>query len=398
MSAANRFMLNKKDFLKKYNIPLKKFQSARLDWDNLAAIYDNYTSVRNQLEPIASLFVESLRHVPEVHSLKARTKNPEHLIEKIIRKRIADKRRKIDLSNYQQEITDLIGVRALHLFKDDWLAIHKAITAMFSLRGDPVANIRKGDANAMIDVFTKEKWSVIEHEFGYRSIHYLAISQPGKDQYTVEIQVRTIFEEGWSEIDHKTRYPYDFENVLLTQYLVLFNRLAGSADEMGSFVKMLKDQLELRQGAHAAALAEKDKLIAELKAKVQSSQIQTSEKRSLVAGLDSLSKSTPSQSIISLHGRLADEKRADLLRAPDSLLFSKPDIANTAGLQAGLFAARRHWEPFASGSEHSLFSNADTRTTTDANERKRRGTTSAAKRRRSPRSKKVKRALTKRFV
>jgi ppGpp synthetase/RelA/SpoT-type nucleotidyltranferase len=291
-------MLNKKEFLRKYRIPPARFQSAELKWDDLVQVHDHYVALRNQLEPIASLFVESLRRVPEVHSLKARTKDPEHLIEKVIRKRIAEKRRKIDVKNYYREITDLVGVRALHLFKDDWLAIHNAITSIFSLRGNPTANIRKGDSNPMIDAFKKKKWRLIEHQFGYRSIHYLAVSQPGKDRFTVEIQVRTIFEEGWSEIDHQTRYPYDFENILLPQYLVLFNRLAGSADEMGSFVKTLKDQWELRQIEHASVLAEKDELIARLKARVQSSQIQIAEKRSLVADLDSLSKRRP---IISLH-------------------------------------------------------------------------------------------------
>jgi putative GTP pyrophosphokinase len=331
-------MLNKKEFLRKYRIPVARFQDSGLKWDDLVKLHDDYVSLRNRLEPIASLFVESLRKVPEVHSLKARTKDPEHLIEKVIRKRIANKGRKIDVKSYRREITDLVGVRALHLFKDDWLVIHNAITSMFNLRGNPIANIRKGDSNAMIDAFKKKRWRLIEHQFGYRSIHYLAISQPGKDQFTVEIQVRTIFEEGWSEIDHQTRYPYDFENVLLAQYLVLFNRLAGSADEMGSFVKTLKDQWELRQIEHASVLAEKDELIARLKARVQSSQIQRAEKRSLVADLDSLSKRVRSGPIISLHGNLELERGYDLARRVSEhskLLFSKPlDVLKVSDVQA----------------------------------------------------------------
>jgi putative GTP pyrophosphokinase len=51
--------------------------------------------------------------------------------------------------------------------------------------------------------------------------------------------VRTIFEEGWSEIDHRIRYPNFSDNPLVNYFLTIFNRLSGSADEMGGFVKGL---------------------------------------------------------------------------------------------------------------------------------------------------------------
>ena len=45
---------------------------------------------------------------------------------------------------------------------------------------------------------------------------------------SVEIQVRTVFEEAWSEIDHIMRYPYDVDNPIITEYLGIFNRIVGS--------------------------------------------------------------------------------------------------------------------------------------------------------------------------
>lgn len=311
-------MISKREFLAKYKIPAAKFGACGIKWNELGDIYSDYQVLRNQLESIASLFVDSLRHIPEVHSLKARTKDPEHLLEKIIRKRIADKKRKINSRNYRLEITDMIGVRALHLFKDDWLAIHKAITSMFDLYGPPVANIRKGDSNEMIKQFSENRWPVVEQEFGYRSIHYLVNSQPGKERYIVEIQVRTIFEEGWSEIDHRTRYPYDVENAILAQYLVLFNRIAGSADEMGSFVRTLKSELELKQAQHATTLAQKNKFIADLKSKIRRSPIQQSEKRNLVAGLDTLSKN---QFLLPAFRGLSEEHQSALLAGAKQSAF-----------------------------------------------------------------------------
>ena len=58
---------------------------------------------------------------------------------------------------------------------------------------------------------------------------------------SVEIQVRTVFEEAWSEIDHIMRYPYDVDNPIITEYLGIFNRIVGSADEMGTFLKKVKE-------------------------------------------------------------------------------------------------------------------------------------------------------------
>jgi len=36
-------------------------------------------------------------------------------------------------------------------------------------------------------------------------VHYLLVMQPTKQRYLCELQVRTIFEEGWSEVDHRIR-------------------------------------------------------------------------------------------------------------------------------------------------------------------------------------------------
>jgi hypothetical protein len=96
-----------------------------------------------------------------------------------------------------------------------------------------------------------------------------------------EVQVRTIFEEGWSEIDHRIRYPYDMDNLLLSQFLVIFNRLAGSADEMGSFIRFLKRELDVRESKEAEAAAAYEKLTAELQTHIETLSITKKEKDKL---------------------------------------------------------------------------------------------------------------------
>ena len=72
----------------------------------------------------------------------------------------------------------------------------------------------------------------------YRSLHYI-IKYRG---YYVEIQGRTLFEEGWSEIDHDIVYPYNKDDEMLKDFSKLLNRLSGMADEMSSYFSRMKEE------------------------------------------------------------------------------------------------------------------------------------------------------------
>lgn len=232
------------DFLKKYNISKDDFEKAYIKWEILAEIYSHYLSNNKNLEPTGMSVMERLRHIKEVHSLKMRIKNPEHLIEKIIRKRLKDQEREFNIETYQEQITDLIGIRVMHLFKDEWKPIHDNIMNTWSLHETPKAYVREGDSKYLEKNLENNGLVVEKHEHGYRSLHYILTCQLTKNTSFVELQVRTLFEEGWSEIDHQARYPYLQDNLLLKSYLSLFNRLAGSADEMGSFINILQNLIE----------------------------------------------------------------------------------------------------------------------------------------------------------
>jgi ppGpp synthetase/RelA/SpoT-type nucleotidyltranferase len=224
----------------------------------------------------------------KVHSVRYRIKDPEHLIEKIIRKKIEDKNSNLTLENYKEELTDLIGLRALHLFKEDWEFVNDFITTTWDLKQNPIANYRKGDTEQIIEFFKKKGCEPKEHKYGYRSIHYIIKTQPGKQVHYGEIQVRTIFEEAWAEIDHTIRYPYDLENPIFFQFLLILNRLSGSADEMGSFIQFLKLELEARDKLFKTQMAEKDGLISDLETKIEKLNLQGEELREVKEDLKKL--------------------------------------------------------------------------------------------------------------
>ena len=178
-------MIKKKDFLKEYNIEKETLKKTGMKWEELNSIYDSYCRLEPQLKKIGKDFVNDYLYDIEkagIHSYRYRTKKAGHLLEKIIRKKSEqpDQYKYINRKNYYKYMTDGI----------------------------------------------------------YRSLHYI-IKYKG---YYVEIQGRTLFEEGWSEIDHDIVYPYYQDDEMLSDFSTLLNRLAGMADEMSSYFRRIKQQ------------------------------------------------------------------------------------------------------------------------------------------------------------
>jgi ppGpp synthetase/RelA/SpoT-type nucleotidyltranferase len=178
MIIMSSYRIDQAAFFKNYNIPEDAITKTGLKWSELEDIYEDHIRNTPDLQPTANYIADRLRQIDAVHSLKFRVKHPEHLIEKIIRKKMADNSLEYTLSNYKERITDLIGIRALHLFKGDWSRIHDFILDNWKLKERPTANVRKGDPEEVTQLFKDKGCKIKEHKFGYRSVHYLIKSQP----------------------------------------------------------------------------------------------------------------------------------------------------------------------------------------------------------------------------
>lgn len=244
-------LLPKMEFLARYKISKQDFDKTKLDWKELEAIFRDYNSSKSKLEHTASAIVNVLfsKEAKGVHSVRYRIKASNSVIEKIIKKKIKEPNREINISNYKNEITDLIGIRALHVFKNDWYSIHNFILEMFELKEGhlPIIYHREGDEKEFIEMCTNNGCKQEKHEKGYRSVHYIVATQLTKNKHFAEIQVRTIFEEGWSEIDHKIRYSYKSDKTTpFDSQLRALNGIAGNADEIGTSIKKLEEEEQRR--------------------------------------------------------------------------------------------------------------------------------------------------------
>jgi ppGpp synthetase/RelA/SpoT-type nucleotidyltranferase len=241
---------------------MKKFENdGSFSWESCEEIWNDYFNqdkVKIREEAADNLHKE-LKNIQEVHSIRVRAKEGLSLIRKIIEKKGSNTLKYEDLNadNYDKLITDLIGARLLIRYKHQWLDVHKRLRELFDRSRDrymekprdyvefyiddctarsfvekPVVYIRKGDNTSIYDDETDIK--IEESKQGYRSIHYVV---KYNNQY-VEIQVRTIFEEAWSECDHDFVYkePEGVRKILQKRTSDMLSSIAHQGDELSSFM------------------------------------------------------------------------------------------------------------------------------------------------------------------
>lgn len=275
---------NRDTFLTRNDISQTQFDESDLTFESLDAVFDHYITTLDDLEVTGKAIADKLQSVPSVHSVRMRIKDPEHLIAKIIRKSVEKAPLSIDVNNYREHITDLVGVRALHLFKGEWSTIDDFIRKSWDLEETAVAYVRDGDSATLREQLEAANCAVGNHEASYRSIHYLIGSAVTKQKCLVEIQVRTVFEEGWSEIDHAVRYPQNSSDDKLQQLLAIFSLFAGTANDLGSFIRDYSIEVTAREEKAMLLEAELRKTISKLK-------VAKTERTKLAEQLDSLRES-----------------------------------------------------------------------------------------------------------
>ena len=236
------------EFFLKYPYVQIAINENNISIDNLTEIFDDYIDYTDSYLNQANFISNILRSQKAVHSVKSRTKDPDRLIEKVIRKTSKRKKKYGDtfqftVDNYKSEINDLIGIRVIHIFKEQWREIHEFIVKTWNVI-EISANVRDGDN---VKVFNELNIDVHSRASGYRSVHYLVEFYPTNQRVIAEIQVRTIFEEGYGEIDHRLRYSHDEIPEILKSNLLLFNRIVGSADEMASLINTLSKEWDTKE-------------------------------------------------------------------------------------------------------------------------------------------------------
>ncbi len=223
-------LLSIQEVLKRHNLSSADFEAANVDQFLLEQIYEHHESRRPELEHAAAFLAREVASIPGVHDVAFRVKSGDGLVAKIIRKRRDDSARDFTLKTYASQMTDLIGVRAMHLEKRGWRSIHASLSDGFRHRNPPEANVAAWEETEVAEWFRDAGLEVRRSENGYRSIHYVVEVPNTGGALLAEVQLRTMFENSWGEIDHDIRYPSRQVNAQIEERLVELSRLGGKAD------------------------------------------------------------------------------------------------------------------------------------------------------------------------
>lgn len=229
--------------------------------NQLKEVFDDFVKANQEFNELYEVeFKKLISGIEGVHSISGRIKDPDHLIGKIIRN-VAEKPSKysvINEANYYQLITDLVGFRIIVLDKNDWSKVHDSLEKLYI--NDPTLYIASDEGKSYLDkykeglgkkayyaeqpkvyltevdegdeiLYKKKNIKVDRSKNNYRSVHY--IIRNGK--FYFEIQVRSLFEEGWLEFEHRVSYPNDRKNAVKQQYVAILNNLARAADGIITF-------------------------------------------------------------------------------------------------------------------------------------------------------------------
>ncbi|TDO92043.1 ppGpp synthetase/RelA/SpoT-type nucleotidyltransferase [Halanaerobium saccharolyticum] len=205
---------------KKVNQAVKQFQKQR----------HNYVNLRAEVEVILR---EALNENDIVfHSIESRVKSVESFREKAERDKYSDP---------INEITDLTGIRIITLFEKEIHQISDIIKELFE-----IDYARSEDKSDLLDA----------DKMGYKSIHYIA--ELSRDKITTtelesfaglkfEIQIRSILQHAWAEIEHDRNYKFKGE---LPKHLQRrFYALAGMLEIADREFNILSEEVEkFRQG------------------------------------------------------------------------------------------------------------------------------------------------------
>jgi len=126
------------------DLSVEELKLANITSKELIDIYNDYSKSLKELETEGVYLSNKLQFCDEINSVRWRVKDPIHLLTKIVRKRkeaIKEKNNKskylsINVKNYKEIITDLVGLRAIFLFKHHWKIVDSYVCSNFRINKD----------------------------------------------------------------------------------------------------------------------------------------------------------------------------------------------------------------------------------------------------------------------
>lgn len=221
---------------------------------NLLSVYsENHKHISLILNNLKESLIASEDLGKYMHSIKWRTKDSVRLKDKLIRKIIHAKNegKPFDITedNLLIRINDLAGIRILHLHTSQITNIDRILKEIipefdYELIEGPIARTWDDEYRTFykkIGIETKDSQNM------YTSVHYV-VGSGSRTKVTCEIQVRTLMEEVWGEVDHTINYPHKCKVLSCREQIKVLARITSGATRLVDSIFMtLEDQILKKQ-------------------------------------------------------------------------------------------------------------------------------------------------------
>jgi putative GTP pyrophosphokinase len=204
-------------------------------------LVQRYVRNRSVFDHIAKLLFSTIEEAEElrplIHSVKYRSKDPGHLADKLVLKlrkcEEAGTRFDITPANLFRKVNDLAGIRILHLHTSQIADINPCLQSCLAAKNflrieGPVAKTWDDEYRRF---FEKMSFETEASKNQYTRVHYVFDTQNDLEM-TIEVQVRTLAEELWGEVDHQLNYPEKHESLECKEQIAVLARVTSSCTRL----------------------------------------------------------------------------------------------------------------------------------------------------------------------
>lgn len=232
---------------KKIILPKKTLKDIKA----LVGLYNEKKSIfKTTADTLTQAFMNDERLNKHIHSLKSRIKDSGHLEEKLIRKykeaKIKGKKFNISGRNLFTEVTDLAGIRIIHLNTKQMDEIKPALEDLLAdLKYKVIEKIAYTWDDEHRAYFKKLGFKDGSKDTLYTSIHYI-VEVNRLTKARCEIQIRTLMEEVWGEVSHTINYPKETSSISCKEQLKALARVSSGGSRLVDSIFASKQEHDSR--------------------------------------------------------------------------------------------------------------------------------------------------------
>lgn len=212
---------------------------------------DNMPEFRTFATVLRTQILGSSELRKHIRFVRVRVKDPDHLRDKLYRKLDEATKKKSEFGysrkNLFVKINDLAGLRIIHLHTQQIVPIRDGLRGLFEeeryrVVEGPTARIWDEEYKRFFNdagIATKTGKTL------YTSVHYV-LKPNRKTPITCELQVRTLLEEVWGEVDHELNYPHESQILACREQLAALARATWSCNRLIDAIYRTKADAEER--------------------------------------------------------------------------------------------------------------------------------------------------------